>query len=212
MDANPPRRSRKTQEQKSAETRELLLEATIEVLFKVGYARLTTTAVCEQAGLSRGAQVYHFPNKWALVTSAVEHLAHRRIAEIRDQSERVAHSKDPVGAILDLLWTIFEGPLFFVALELWVAARTDPELQGSLFEMERRLGRATREAWQKPMRAHGFDSRAAADLVQLSVHLMRGMALQRILKADERERRRHLAVWKQVARSVLEAPRPAVSA
>ena len=57
-------RNRKTQVQKSAETRELLLEATIEVLFKVGYARLTTTAVCEQAGLSRGAQVYHFPNKW----------------------------------------------------------------------------------------------------------------------------------------------------
>ena len=212
MDANPPRRNRKTQEQKSAETRELLLEATIEVLFKDGYARLTTTAVCEQAGLSRGAQVYHFPNKWTLVTRAVEHLARHRIAEIRDQSERVARSGDPVGAILDLLWTIFEGPLFFVALELWVAARTDPELQDSLFEMERRLGRATREAWHKPMQAHGFDSRAAADLVQLSVHLMRGMALQRILKADERERRRHLAVWKQVVRTVLETPRQAVSA
>jgi len=212
LDATLPRRNRKSQEQKSAETRALLLESTIEVLFKVGYARLTTTAVCEQAGLSRGAQVYHFPNKWALVTSAVEHLAHHRIAEIRDQSERVARSEDPVGAILDLLWNTFEGPLFFVALELWVAARTDPELQESLFEMERRLGRATWAAWHKPMTAHGFDSKAAANLVQLSVHLMRGMALQRILKADERERRRHLAVWKQVVRSVLETQRQAAHA
>ena len=48
--------------------------------------------------------------------------------------------------------------------------------------------------------------------MQLSVHLMRGMALQRILKADERERRRHLAVWKQVVRSVLDTPRQAVPA
>lgn len=199
-----PRRDRKTQDQRSADTRELLLEATVEVLFNVGYARLTTTAVCEQAGLSRGAQVYHFPSKWALVTSAVEHLAQRRLADLAEKAGSLLESDDPVGMMLDLMWDSFDGPLFFASLELWVAARTDPELRESLYEMERRLGRAIHDVWREPMIRRGLESRHAVDLVQLSGHLMRGMALQRILKPDDTERDHLLDAWKRIVRAALE--------
>ena len=47
-------RTRRTQEERSAETRARLLEATIESLGEVGYASTTTTGVCERAGVSRG--------------------------------------------------------------------------------------------------------------------------------------------------------------
>lgn len=50
-----PPRLRRTQEERSQETRARLLDATIESLIDVGYAGTTTTAVCERAGLSRGA-------------------------------------------------------------------------------------------------------------------------------------------------------------
>ena len=36
--------------------------------------------------------------------------------------------------VLDMLATAFTGPLFVAALEVWVAARTDPELRDALVE------------------------------------------------------------------------------
>src|SRR5256714_5404668 len=68
---------RRTQAQRVAETRLKLLDATVECLAEVGYARMTTADVADRAGLSRGAQLYHFQSKAELVATAVEHLLDR---------------------------------------------------------------------------------------------------------------------------------------
>src|SRR5258706_14432846 len=67
-------RRRRTQAERRAGTRALLLEATVECLAERGYAGTTTTEVARRAGLSRGAQLHHFGTKTDLVTAAVEHL------------------------------------------------------------------------------------------------------------------------------------------
>ncbi|HWL49839.1 MAG TPA: helix-turn-helix domain-containing protein, partial [Acidimicrobiia bacterium] len=58
--------------------RRRLLEATVECLVELGWAGTTTTVVSERAGVSRGAQLHHFPSKQDLVVAAVEHLSERR--------------------------------------------------------------------------------------------------------------------------------------
>jgi hypothetical protein len=60
------------------------------------------------------------------VVAAVEHLVEKRLAEILDARP------DP-GQGIDTLVDAFTGPLFYAALELWVAART-PESDGGLRE------------------------------------------------------------------------------
>ena len=64
--ASKPRR-RRTQQERRAATRAALLDATIECLVEYGYAGVTTTKIVEHAGVSRGAQVHHFPTKAQLV-------------------------------------------------------------------------------------------------------------------------------------------------
>ena len=54
-------RQRRTQAQRVAETRGRLLDATVECLAEIGYARMTTGDVAERAGMSRGAQLYKHP-------------------------------------------------------------------------------------------------------------------------------------------------------
>src|SRR3546814_13069479 len=54
---------RRTQEERSAETRESLVAAAIEVLAEVGYVAATTAAIAERASVSRGAIQYHFESK-----------------------------------------------------------------------------------------------------------------------------------------------------
>src|ERR1041385_7510766 len=78
--ASPTARKHRTQAESSEHTRELLLDATIECLVELGYARTTVQEICQRAGLSRGAQQHHFTTKAELMTSALEHLFRRPAA------------------------------------------------------------------------------------------------------------------------------------
>ena len=87
------------------------MEAAIECLAELGYARTTTNAVCERAGLSRGAQLHHFPSKQELLVGAVQHLLHTQIAHIQADVDAVRRADDPVRAVVERIWASFRGPL-----------------------------------------------------------------------------------------------------
>ena len=55
--------------------RQQLIEATIETLAEVGYARTTLTAVARRAGLSHGLVNFHFETKEKLLTETMLYLA-----------------------------------------------------------------------------------------------------------------------------------------
>ncbi|MEA2623997.1 MAG: hypothetical protein QOD06_42, partial [Candidatus Binatota bacterium] len=114
---------RRTQGERSASTRSRLLDATIDSLAELGYAGTTTTVIAERAGVSRGAQLHHFPTKAELVTTAVEHLFQRRNQEFRTAMAKLPPAVDRAEAAVDLLWAIFSGPTFYAWLELVVAGR-----------------------------------------------------------------------------------------
>jgi AcrR family transcriptional regulator len=130
-------RPRRTQAARSAATRAQLLDATIECLYELGYARTTTTEIAERAGVSRGAQLHHFPTKTELVITAVEHLFARRHEEFVAAIAALPAGAERAEAAIDLLWKMVSGPTFFAYLELAVAARTDLELRESVGVLSR---------------------------------------------------------------------------
>ena len=137
MSSAPVRPARRTQAERRAATRKALLDATIDVLVDRGYAGLTTTLVCERAGVTRGAQAHYFATKADLVVQALSHLTDALVAELVSKPLDVAD--DPAGqyaVLLDRLWEIFSGPVSSAQLELFVAARTDPELHRHLVQFE----------------------------------------------------------------------------
>src|SRR5687767_13834636 len=115
------------QAQKSASTRNLIIEAAIECFIKLGYARTTTTAIAERAGLSRGAMLHHFPSKIDIVRAAVEHLHAKRLRAFRKSAQRAAPGGDRVAQSVEAYWAHAKHPMFVAFFELSVAARTDPE-------------------------------------------------------------------------------------
>ena len=170
-----------------------LLEATVECLVELGWSGTTTTVVSQRAGVSRGAQLHHFPTKQALVVAAVGHLAERRRLDLG----RDALGGTDVRAALDVLAAQFVSPVFFAALELWVAARTDAELSAAVAPLERRIGRETHAFALELLKvdeARG-DNR---QLVQATLDLMRGLGLAASLSDDTRRRATVLDSWAQV--------------
>ena len=113
---------------RSVATRTALLDAALESLVEHGYAATTTIETARRAGVSRGAQLHHFPTKAQLLTVAVDHLLQRRMQEFRGALAHVDSAADFLDMSVDLLWSMFESPAFIVWIELWIAARTDPEL------------------------------------------------------------------------------------
>lgn len=133
-------RPRRTQAERRATTRAALLDATIDSLAKGGYANLTTGAIVKRAGVTRGAHAHYFSSKAELMVQALDHLAEKISAETeRAIAPALSDSFADYEALIDRLWQIHKGPLFTVAIELWVASRTDPELQTHLRRFDREL-------------------------------------------------------------------------
>src|ERR1700712_4049427 len=120
--------TRMTQEERTRVMRQRLLDATFECLVEHGFSGTSTTLVSRRAGVSRGAQLHHFPTKNALVLAAVEHLSEVRGLELREAATRLPDGPGRTRAVLEMLAAQFTGPVFAAALELWVAARTDTAL------------------------------------------------------------------------------------
>ena len=180
---------RETNEARSARTRGKVLDATIDCLLELGYAGTTTTLISERAGVSRGAQLHHFPTKAELVAAAVEHLATRLGEDLQEEAAALPADGDRVTAAIDLLWSRFSTPLFAAWLELWVAARTDPELATSLKPLEERLTAGIEKQSRAMFAAPSDDSGDYEVIDQLTFYLMQGLALDRVLGHETARRR-----------------------
>jgi len=219
----PPR----TQQQRREETRRALLDAAVESLIEVGFARTTTLEVQRRANVSRGALLHHFPSKAELLVAAVDHLAEMRAREMKAFAsqlppERVkrpagegtgaAGTEDPEAApgtdartdvVLGLLWQCFSGTFFQVAMELRTAARTDPELRRVLTIAERslrdRIVAQSRTLFGRAVAEHPGLERT----LDLTLQLMIGAAMTSVLHGDTSRQGDLIDDWKALFPLVL---------
>jgi AcrR family transcriptional regulator len=165
-----------------------LLDAAVDCLFELGYSGTTTIEVAARAGVSRGAQLHHFPTKERLVTEAVRHVLARRIDDLRDAFAKLPDGTDKPGAAIDILWEKLSDRVFYAWLELLVAARTDVALRGAVAEI------AGQFLDQVQATAREYFTSSNDDLVSLDIapalafSAMQGLALDRIVwpEADAR--------------------------
>jgi AcrR family transcriptional regulator len=189
------------QQERSRATQQRLLEATVDCLVEHGWAGTTTTLVAEKAGVSRGAQLHHYPTKAALVLAAVEHLAARRAEEIRAEAGGLPVRR--LDRAVALLATAFTGPLYVAALEVWVAARTDPPLRAALVPLEARVGRELHRLAVELLEAD--EARPGVrEAVQATLDLLRGLGVANLLSDDTPRRTTILAMWTGQLATVLE--------
>jgi len=124
------------QARKSAATRRQIVEATLRCFSRLGYFHATTPAIAEESGLSRGAMLHHFPTRMDVVRAAVEHLQAKRLKAFRAVLEGSSSNENRAHAVLRAHWQQLRHPLYAVLIELYVAARTDPELADILLPAE----------------------------------------------------------------------------
>lgn len=193
------------QKERSAATRHVLLEATVACLVDLGHTGTTSAAVAEKAGLSRGAQLHHFGTRDQLVVAAVEHLAQKRLQRVREalvdlsptttQGAKRSRSRiEPQEAALGLLAEALSGPLYAATLELWVAARSHPDLRAQLIPAEERVN----DELAQICRTYVTDDPIK---IRLTLDLLLGRGVSGLLTSHPGDRQEQvLAAWAQLLR------------
>lgn len=171
--------ARRPQQERSAATRAKVLEAAFESLLERGYGATTVGEVQLRAGVARGTLLHHFPTRGALMAGVVEDIIERRLRVLTAAGPSADAAAASWDEVVDLIWDELQQPPFAAALELWVAARTDPGLRQALLPLQERIfGTVHRSV----TRLAGADHPRTPMLVQFTIDLLTGSHLAGILQ------------------------------
>ena len=118
---------------KSLRTRAAILNAAMRLFAAIGYHAATNSRIAEAVGITRGAMLYHFPDREALLDAAVAHIDAERV-KLFDQAAlaKPAPGIDAAEHAVDAYWDLLHKPAFMAFAELEAVARHDQMLAARL--------------------------------------------------------------------------------
>ncbi len=200
---------RRTQAERSEETRTRILKAAANLIRKRGYARFRTAEVAEEAGLSRGAQLHHFPTKDALVVATLGFVFEQAQVLSRRRAAAVNRPRDLIEAIIEDAREFFFSEHFKVAIDIVLSTSTNQSVRKQILEISRKARRPVETAWTEALASNGVPAQLASDIVALSLSLVRGMALRTLWDNDPKWFDELFLLWRQMIKVFLSARQPA---
>jgi AcrR family transcriptional regulator len=201
-----PRKKRRTQAERTKETRTRILDAAVEVLRKKGYAHFRTADVAKAAGVSRGAQLHHFATKEKLVYATMEHVFHNVLETSRARARALKAGDDPLEQAIDDAREFFFSTPFFISLDI-ATSITSKRFRDRLMAMVRDARLPAEQAWREALTAQGVTERAADDVLWLTFGLVRGLAVRMFWQNEPGRFDRLLALWRKIVDSHLQQSR-----
>ena len=113
---------------KSLRTRARILDHATRLFAELGYAAATNARIAEAAGLTRGAMLYHFPTREALIEAAVEHIQAERGRLLAAAADSAPPGADLADHAIVAFWRLLRQPPFRAFAELEAIAKTDPDV------------------------------------------------------------------------------------
>ncbi|MGJ8609719.1 MAG: TetR/AcrR family transcriptional regulator [Octadecabacter sp.] len=176
---------RRTQSQRSEETINRLVKATISLMAEVGFVNMTTTSIAKRAGVSRGAMLHHFTNKVALVIYATGKMWRGVVAAsdaLRAQSDPAR--PDPAGFV-EALWNgAMAETHVSVSVDMMLAARGDPELQTHLDVWAARMFDSYNAAGRHAFGTAGLPEAECDALILTIASTLRGQRIAQMFSPD----------------------------
>lgn len=162
-----------TQAERSASTRQALIDATTTLLIEQGYAAFGEARVCEIAGISRGSLRHQFPEgRYDLLPATVANLLDteaRKLAMLGPLAPRVR-----LHLMLHTLVHRRQRHTSLAILEVWMASRGDRRLADAVGPL----------LAQVPVQLFGYDPAVSPDPELLALRLFLHGATLHSFSAD----------------------------
>lgn len=215
METNAASRTRRrvahrTQQERREETIGKLLDATIETLADVGYARASVSEICSRAGVSHGALFCHFDSRLELIAAAADEVGRRHLAHLRAEFEPAENTtggeSETLARVIRFLDAAAHSRMNAVWHELLVASRTNEALRPAVRSVMRRYADQIEAAAAELFEADDYDPVRFRSAVWGLVGLFDGLALSGALDfGDSHPRSDIVRSAPEIARLVLNA-------
>jgi AcrR family transcriptional regulator len=127
---------------KSRRTRTRILNCAMRLFAEIGYTAATNARIAEEARLTRGAMLYHFPSREALLDAAVGHIQAARLALLSAAADEAPAGADLAEHAIDAYWSALNSPPFLAFAELEAAARSDEDVRVRIASAQSEFDRA----------------------------------------------------------------------
>lgn len=164
---------RRTQEERTAQTRLALIEAAIATIDDLGYTGAITAVISERAGVSRGAMLHHFGTRATLMAEVVRHVFEREMAEY-EETRTTTGLGDHLDDWPKILWAVLNRPSGLAVLEILQATRSDADLEASVVPMQEEVEKSALLVMKV---AFGGDEALARSVMRLMVWSVRGLSI-----------------------------------
>ncbi len=193
-------RQRRPQAERSADTRNRLVQAAITCLFRSGYSATTVSVVAAEAGVSRGAMTHQFPAKTDLMLAVVQAVFEEDTA-IYNRSIKTMKPGEWLVALPETMWNVISRPSGVAVMEIMLASRSDPDLAEQLRNLQQRIDDQAHRWSDERIRAAGLEPHPQADAIhELYVAAVRGLALEAVFMNNAAGVQRSLQVLSDMTR------------
>jgi AcrR family transcriptional regulator len=175
-------RARRSQEQRSAETRERLIVAAIECIERVGYVEATTTLIAQLANVSRGALQHHFATKTDLIVAVIDRVSEELNLRFDVASLAAAPLEARVAAIVDRYWEVFTGPSFRAVLGISLSIAGEPALASRLSDSLDEARESYGVVWTELFRDAGLSAAELSAIRRVVMSAARGFGVLKMLQ------------------------------
>lgn len=184
---------------KSRRTRGRILDVAMRLFAEIGYAGATNARIAEAASLTRGAMLYHFPDRESLLEASVRHIQTQRERLLQLAVDTAPGGADRTDHAIDTYWRLLHEPAFIAFAELERAARTDVMVQARVAEAQEAFDRAEVGDHLFDLVQGGTSPRLQAGR-DLARFMLEGLAQARLAYDNEQRTANLLAVVKRAAR------------
>jgi AcrR family transcriptional regulator len=122
----------RTQQQRREETVARLLDACIDTIVEVGYARASAAVIAKRAKVSDGALFRHFPTMGDFMAATAHEVMRRQLDAFTKRVAEIPADQPALDASLIVLRDVTGNATNAVMYELLIAARTDERLRATL--------------------------------------------------------------------------------
>ncbi|MGE5612636.1 MAG: TetR/AcrR family transcriptional regulator [Nitrososphaerales archaeon] len=169
----------RTQEERSQQTREAILEAAGQCVRELGYAKVRLADIARAAQLTTGALQHHFADKDELMRSvaisAFEQIEHT----VTSVGEQPGTLNQRITACVALMTSIYESSRVLAAFEIIYATREDPAYRESLQEALMHYDRLIDDAWVKLFKDTGLKPARLVAIRHFARTAIQGMVMQK---------------------------------
>ncbi|CKM82759.1 TetR family transcriptional regulator [Mycobacterium tuberculosis] len=181
----------RTQQQRREETVARLLQASIDTIIEVGYARASAAGITKRAGVSVGALFRHFETMGDFMAATAYEVLRRQLETFTKQVAEIPADRPALPAALTILRDITAGSTNAVLYELMVAARTDEKLMETLQNVLGQYSAKIHDAARALPGAESFPEETFPVIVALMTNVFDGAAIVRgVLPQPELEEQR----------------------